>query len=91
MGKQQEWRFVHSEAKDAVWEKGMREILRYRYLGIEGGTKGDYVAQVIRNTGKKQKDTVHEWHVHDCTFQMTFVPKAEFFVSVMLYAHVPRS
>ena len=73
MEKQEGWTFVHSEAKDAMWEKGMREILQYRSLGLDGGTNGDYVAQVIRNTGKKQKDTVHEWHVHDCTVQKTFV------------------
>ncbi|HCF72229.1 MAG: cupin [Pseudomonadota bacterium] len=73
MGKKEGWTYVHSEAKDAVWEKGMRDILSYRYLGIDGGTKGDYVAQVIRNNGKQQTDSVQQWHVHDCTFQMTFV------------------
>ena len=67
------WTFIHSEAKNAVWEKGLREILSYRYLGLDTGTNGDYVAQVIKNNGKKQKDNVQEWHLHDCKFQLTFV------------------
>ena len=75
MGKQDGWTFIHSEAKDAVWEKGLREILSYRYLGTDTGTNGDYVAQVIKNNGKEQKDGVQKWHVHDCTFQMTYVLK----------------
>mgnify|MGYP000701043697 FL=1 len=54
MGKIPGWTFIHSEAKNAVWEKGLREILSYRYLGLDTGTIGDYVAQVIKNNGKKQ-------------------------------------
>ena len=73
MGKIPGWTFIHSEAKDAVWEKGLRKILSYRYLGLDTGTNGDYVAQVIKNNGKKQKDNVQEWHLHDCKFQLTFV------------------
>ena len=73
MGKIPGWTFIHSESKDAVWEKGLREILSYRYLGLDTGTNGDYVAQVIKNNGKKQKDNVQEWHLHDCKFQLTFV------------------
>ena len=73
MGKKTGWKFIHSEAKDALWEKGLREILSYRYLGLDTGTNGDYVAQVIKNNGKKQKDNVQEWHLHDCKFQLTFV------------------
>ena len=73
MGKQENWKFMHSEAKDAVWEPGLRDILSYRYLGIDVCTNGDYVAQVIKNNGKEQKDAVQGWHVHDCTFQMTYV------------------
>ena len=65
MGKQDGWTFIHSEAKDAVWEKGLREILSYRYLGTDAGTNGSYVAQVIKNNGKEQKDGVQKWHVHD--------------------------
>ena len=60
MGKQDGWAFIHSEAKDAVWEKGLREILSYRYLGTDTGTNGAYVAQVIKNNGKDQKDLVEK-------------------------------
>ena len=78
MGKQTKWKFVHSEAKDAVWEPGLRDTLSYRFLGTDVGTNGDYVAHVIKNNDKEQKDAVqgrngHDWHVHDCTFQMTYV------------------
>ena len=65
MGNREGWTFKHSEAKDAVWEKGLREILSYRYLGADAGTNGAYVAQVIKNNGKDKKDAVQEWHVHD--------------------------
>ena len=70
MGKQDGWTFIHSEAKDAVWEKGLREILSYRYLGTDAGTNGAYVAQVIRNTGKDQKE-IHE----DCERNKWLDPK----------------
>ena len=73
MGKQENWKFMHSEAKDAVWEPGLRDILSYRYLGTDVGTNGDYVAQVIKNNGNEQIDAVQGRHVHDCTFQMTYV------------------
>ena len=43
MGKPANWKFMHSEAKDAVWEPGLRDILSYRYLGTDVGTNGDYV------------------------------------------------
>ena len=73
MRKKNGWTFIHNESKDAVWEEGLRKTLSYRYLGTDVGTDGAYVAQVIKNIGKDQKDAVHEWHVHDCTFQMTYV------------------
>jgi uncharacterized protein YjlB len=73
MEKKNSWTFVHNESRDAVWEKGLRETLTYRYLGTDAGTDGAYVSQVIRNNGNDQKDAVKEWHVHDCTFQMTYV------------------
>jgi quercetin dioxygenase-like cupin family protein len=76
MGKQDGWTFIHNEAKDAVWEKGLRENLSYRYLSTDASTDGAYVAQVIRNNGEEQKNGgIGKWHVHDCTFQMTYVLK----------------
>ena len=68
-----EWDFVHNRAADAKWTPGLREIFDYRDLGTEKGSKGEYVAQVIRANGKQQPDQVNHWHVHDCTFQFVYV------------------
>jgi uncharacterized protein YjlB len=67
------WDFVHNLASDANWTPGLREIFEYRDLGIKDGTKGDFVAHLIRHNGKKMKDEVQQWHVHDCTFQFVLV------------------
>jgi len=71
--KKTKWNFVHDEAAQAKWAPGLREIFDYRDLGIEEGTGGDYVAHLIRKNGKKAKDEVQQWHVHDCAFQMVYV------------------
>jgi uncharacterized protein YjlB len=67
------WDFVHNQAGDAKWAPGLREIFDYRDLGIKDGTKGDYVAHIIRHNGKKQKDKVQQWHIHECDFQFVLV------------------
>jgi uncharacterized protein YjlB len=67
------WGFVHNQASDAKWTPGLREIFDYRDLGIKDGTKGDYVAHIIRANGKKQKDHVQHWHIHECDFQFVLV------------------
>ena len=67
------WHFSHNVAKDANWKPGLREIFDYRDLGIETGTEGDYIAHVIKHNGRKMKDEVQQWHVHDCTFQFVYV------------------
>ena len=67
------WQFVHDLASEAKWTPGLREIFDYRDLGIKHGTKGDYVAHIIRHNGKKQQDTVQQWHIHECTFQFVLV------------------
>jgi uncharacterized protein YjlB len=67
------WDFVHNQAGDATWSPGLREIFDYRDLGIKDGTKGDYVAHIIRHNGKKQKDKVQHWHIHECDFQFVLV------------------
>ena len=67
------WNYVHNVATDAVWTAGLREIFHYRDLGIKDATKGDYVAHIIRANGKKAKDLVQQWHVHDCAFQFVYV------------------
>jgi uncharacterized protein YjlB len=67
------WDFVHNPAEGAKWTPGLREIFEYRDLGIKDGTKGDFVAHIIRHNGKKVADQVQQWHVHDCTFQFVQV------------------
>jgi uncharacterized protein YjlB len=67
------WDFVHNQASGAKWSPGLREIFDYRDLGIKDGTKGQYVAHIIRHNGKKQKDKVQHWHVHECDFQFVLV------------------
>lgn len=67
------WNFVHNLASEAKWTPGLREIFDYRDLGIKTGTNGDYVAHLIKANGKKQKDEVQHWHVHDCDFQFVYV------------------
>jgi uncharacterized protein YjlB len=67
------WDFVHNQASDAKWSPGLREIFDYRDLGIKAGTNGDYVAHIIRHNGKKQKDQVQHWHIHECDFQFVLV------------------
>jgi len=69
----QPWKFVHNLASGAEWTPGLREIFDYRDLGIKEGTNGDYVAHIIRANGKKQKDAVQHWHIHECTFQFVLV------------------
>jgi hypothetical protein len=67
------WTFVHNLASEAEWTPGLREIFDYRDLGIKHGTKGDYVAHIIKANGKKRKDAVQHWHVHECDFQFVLV------------------
>ena len=68
-----EWDFVHDLASEATWAPGLREIFDYRDLGIKDGTNGDYVAHLIKANGKKQKDSVQSWHIHECDFQFVMV------------------
>ena len=73
MSSTKHWTFSHDAAASAEWTPGLREIFEYRDLGIKQGTKGDYVAHLIRRNDKKVKDDVQQWHAHDCTFQMVYV------------------
>ena len=67
------WEFSHNQAADAEWTPGLREIFEYRDLGIKDGTKGDYVAHIVRHNGKEMKDEVQQWHIHECDFQFVYV------------------
>ena len=69
------WRFAHHRADEAQWTTGMRAIFEYRDLGIREATGGDYVAHVIRARGVEAADKIHEWHQHECRFQMVYVLK----------------
>ena len=69
----EQWDFIHARARDAVWSPGLRDIFDYRDLGIREGTRGDYVAHIIKANGKRLQDEVQQWHVHHCNFQMVLV------------------
>ncbi len=69
------WRFQHHQAAEASWTPGMRAIFEYRDLGVEAATGGDFVAHVIRARATESEDQIHEWHQHDCRFQMVYILK----------------
>ena len=50
------WKFVHNLATEAEWKPGLREIFDYRDLGTKAGTKGEYIAHIVKSNGKKMKD-----------------------------------
>jgi mannose-6-phosphate isomerase-like protein (cupin superfamily) len=68
-----QWNFVHHQAADATWSKGLRQIFEYRDLGLVSGTQGDYLAHVIRANGEQESDQIHQWHIHECEFQMVYI------------------
>jgi len=70
-----EWHFVHNKADQAAWTQGMRKIFEYRDLGIRSGTNENYLAHVIRANGDEEQDQIHEWHIHECEFQMVYILK----------------
>jgi len=64
--------FVISRAKGAQWaEKGLRNVFRYRDLGIETATKGAFGAQVI--SAKEAVASAQGRHHHSLTFQMVYI------------------
>jgi len=71
------WDFVHNLAKDAEWTPGLREIFEYRDLGVAEGSKGDFVAHIVKANGKEMKDQVQKWHCHECDFQFVYVLNGE--------------
>jgi len=73
MQSKQHWDFVHNLATDATWKPGLRDIFDYRDLGVTEGTKGDYVAHIIRHNGNQTQDGVQAWHLHECDFQYVLV------------------
>ena len=73
MQDKQHWDFVHNLAADAIWKPGLRDIFDYRDLGVSDGTKGDFVAHIIRHNGNQTQDKVQAWHLHECDFQYVLV------------------
>lgn len=71
--KREGWEFSHNKASEAEWTPGLREIFEYRDLGFKDSTNGDYVAHIVKANGKKQKDEVQHWHIHECDFQFVYV------------------
>ena len=67
------FKFTHSLGAEAVWTDGFREDFQYRDLGIEAGTDGTYAAHLVRAKPNAEGNEIHEWHVHDCDFQMVLV------------------
>ena len=68
-----EWNLVHSLGSEAKWTDGFRAEFKYRDLGIEAGTKGAFTAHLIKAKPGGEVADIHEWHVHDCTFQLVLV------------------
>ena len=68
-----EWNLVHSLGSEAKWTDGFRAEFKYRDLGIEAGTKGAFTAHLIKAKPGVEVADIHEWHVHDCTFQLVLV------------------
>ena len=75
MDRKPDWKFVHNVADEAEWTGGLREIFDYCDVGLNAGTNGDYIAQIIKSNGKRQSDEVQHWHIHECTFQFVYVIK----------------
>ena len=67
------WKLVHNLGSKAVWTDGFRDDFQYRDLGIEKGTGGAFAAHLVRAKPGHEGDDIHEWHVHDCSFQMVLV------------------
>lgn len=64
--------FAHDEAHKAEFvSDGLRKYFEYRDLGIEGATKRDFVAHIIR--AREGHNATGVWHRHECAFQMIFV------------------
>jgi len=62
MSDTKDWQFKHDgRDRRPQWTPGFAgEIFEYRDLGIKEGTKGDYVAHLIRHNGNEAKDEVQQ-------------------------------
>ena len=64
-------KFKISRAKGQKFSSGLRGFFKYRDLGINDATSGDFGANVIKATeGEHSKG---EWHYHKLKFQMVYI------------------
>ena len=64
-------KFKISRAREQKYNSGLRGFFKYRNLGIDDATAGDFGANVIRAVpGKSSKG---QWHYHKLKFQMVYV------------------
>ncbi len=65
-----------SYAKDANWNRGLRDWVEYRDLGISAATGGQIHAHVVRIKADSRRDhATTGLHRHLCDFQMNFCLK----------------
>ena len=64
-------KFKISRANESKFNSGLRGFFKYRDLGIEDGTDGEFGASIIKAVpGKHSKG---DWHYHVLEFQMVFI------------------
>ena len=66
-------KFKISRAKEQKFSSGLRGFFKYRDLGINDATSGDFGANVIKATAGEQSKG--DWHYHKLKFQMVFILK----------------
>ena len=66
-------KFMISRAKEQKFSSGLRGFFKYRDLGINDATSGDFGANVIKATAGEQSKG--DWHYHKLKFQMVYILK----------------
>jgi len=66
-------KFKITKANDSSFESGLRGFFKYKNLGIEEATSGDFGANVIKAVDGKHANG--EWHYHKLNFQMVYILK----------------
>ena len=64
-------KFKVIKGKKNKFKSGLRGFFKYKNLGIEDATLGDYGANIIRAINGKQSQG--EWHYHKLKFQMVYI------------------
>ena len=64
-------KFTISRAKGSNFDSGLRGFFKYRDLGIDEATSGDFGANLIKAIpGEHPKG---DWHYHELKFQMVYI------------------